>query len=60
MVQNQKHEIATLEMKIERARKRLHDLWNQRGCTDYDVLMAGMALDELINEYERAKNSGQE
>jgi hypothetical protein len=52
-------EIAALEIKIERARRRLHDLWDQRGCTDYDVLMAGKVLDELINEYERRKNSDQ-
>lgn len=42
-----------LKEKIDRARKRLNTLWNERGCTDYDVLKAGMVLDKLINEYQR-------
>jgi hypothetical protein len=55
-IKDQKNE---LKSKIDRARERLHALWDERGCTDYDVLMAGMELDELINEYERVKNSDQ-
>lgn len=60
MVQNQKQaQIAALKIKIEHTRKRLNDLWAQRGSTDYDVLRAGIILDKLINEYEKAKNSEQ-
>lgn len=53
-INNQK---TKLKAKIDRARERLHALWDERGRTDYDVLMAGMVLDELINEYERLKKT---
>jgi hypothetical protein len=56
MSQNQaqiKNRLARLKVKIARARKRLQDLWDERGCTDYDVLTVSTALDELINEYNR-------
>jgi anti-sigma regulatory factor (Ser/Thr protein kinase) len=56
MTQNQtqiNNQLAQLKVKIARARKRLHTLWDERGCTDYDVLTVATALDELINEYNR-------
>jgi hypothetical protein len=48
MTQNQaqtKNQIAQLRVKIARARKRLHALWDERGCTDYDVLTVAAILD---------------
>jgi hypothetical protein len=56
MSQNQtqiEKQVAQLKVKIARARKRLNALWDERGCTDYEVLTAAVALDELINEYNR-------
>ncbi|NLW48500.1 MAG: aspartyl-phosphate phosphatase Spo0E family protein [Firmicutes bacterium] len=56
MTQNQtqiKNQLAQLKAKIARARQRLHTLWDERDCTDYDVLTVSVALDELINEYNR-------
>ncbi len=42
-----------LENQIEISRKKMQDLWNQRGYTDEVVLKASIELDELLNEYQR-------
>lgn len=42
-----------LEEQIKVARERMHQLWNEKGHTDSDVLNASIVLDELLNEYQR-------
>lgn len=43
-----------LEEQIKTARQRMQRLWNEKGCTDAQVLTASIEVDRLINEYHRA------
>ncbi len=38
---------------IEIVRDQMHRLWNEKGCTDPQVLDASIELDGLLNEYQR-------
>lgn len=42
-----------LEIKIARSRRRLQSLWDAKGYTDAEVLIASIELDQLINQYTR-------
>lgn|GEM_PF-887676 len=44
-----------LEKLIAASRKKLQDLWNERGYTDADVLKASIELDHLLNRYQKQK-----
>jgi hypothetical protein len=52
-------ELIFLKAQITIARKKLNQVWSERGKTDSVVLAVGNELDRLINEYERKKNSEQ-
>ena len=46
----------TLEKLLEQiniARNRMHQLWNEKGYTDDEVLAASIEVDHLLNEYDR-------
>lgn len=45
--------IENLQEQIRTARDRMHQLWNERGYTDSEVLSASIELDDLLNEYQR-------
>ena len=51
-------ELVSLKNQITIARKKLNQVWAERGKTDAAVLAVGDELDRLINEYERMKNCG--
>lgn len=38
---------------IKIARNRMQQLWNEKGYTDAEVLIASIEVDRLINEYQR-------
>lgn len=48
-------ELIFLKAQIAIARKKLNEVWVERGKTDSVVLAVGNELDRLINEYERKK-----
>jgi hypothetical protein len=46
----------TLEKLLEQikfARNRMQQLWDEKGYTDDEVLAASVAVDRLLNEYDR-------
>ena len=45
--------IQTLKQQIATNRQRLQILYDAKGCTDPEVLAAGIELDELLNQYEK-------
>lgn len=47
--------IEALEQQITVGKRRLQALWNIYGYTNEEVLAAGVALDEILNEYQQAK-----
>ena len=50
---HQQLQMAKLETKITDARKNLHSLWESKGYTDDEVLVASIKLDHLLNQYQR-------
>jgi len=48
-----KKQTQNLENLIAASRKKLQDLWNERGYTDADVLQASIELDHLLNRYQK-------
>lgn len=53
MIQSNRIRIKILKRRIARARMHLQSLWNAKGCTDAEVLEAGIKLDLLFNAYQR-------
>ena len=53
MPQTNLRKIHTLEQQIIAGRRRLQTLWDTHGCTDSEVLAAGIELDDLLNQYQR-------
>jgi len=53
MTYREKISLNALKQEINCARQRLETLWKIRGCTDPDVLKAGIELDLLLNQYHR-------
>ena len=45
--------LTVLENRIVMLRKRLHQIWEERGCIDDAVLAASTELDQVLNEYQR-------
>lgn len=45
--------LGDLEIRIRVARRTMERLWEERGGTDEDVLAASVALDQLLNQYQR-------
>lgn len=45
--------IAILEEQIAVSRRKMMDLWDDRGGTDADVLAASIELDQLLNLYHK-------
>ena len=43
-----------LEKQIKIAHNRMQQLWNEKGYTDNEVLVASIEVDRLMNEYQRA------
>ena len=52
MPQTNSIKIQTLKQQIITSRERLQTIWDTHGCTDSEVLAAGIELDELMNEYQ--------
>lgn len=52
--------IDQLEKRIKTVRKKMQNLWNERGYTDEAVLTASIELDELLNEYQQMVGRGRE
>jgi len=46
-------DLNNLKNKIDSARKKYEQIWNNRGQTDLAVLAAGEEVDLLLNEYRR-------
>ena len=42
-----------LEKQIKTVRKRMQQLWNEKGYTDPEILNASIELDCLMNKYQR-------
>jgi hypothetical protein len=45
-----------LMLEIESAKKKLTELYQSRGYTDYEVLKLGDKIDRLMNKYFRMRN----
>lgn len=45
--------LRSLERQIMITRAKMHELWNQRGFTDSEVLAASIELDHLLNQYQK-------
>ncbi len=45
--------LEVLKEKIRIYRDWMQELWDEKGCTDVEVLNASMELDGLMNEYQR-------
>lgn len=58
MKQNNFETLQSLEKKIAVSRRKLHKLWNTRGFTDMNVLVASVELDILLNFYQKQKTRG--
>jgi len=56
MLQIKNIRMKILKLRITPARARLQALWNAKGCTDAEVLKAGVELDLLLNKYQRLFN----
>lgn len=46
-------DLKRLENQISITRAKMNELWNQRGCTDAEVLAVSIQLDQLLNQYQK-------
>ncbi len=58
-MQNHLKTLQSLEKKIAVSRRKLQELWNTRGFTDMEVLVASVELDILLNLYQKQKSRGE-
>ncbi len=49
--------LRVLKNQIVITRAKMNEIWNQRGCTDANVLEISVELDCLLNQYQRLTNS---
>ncbi|NLW46044.1 MAG: aspartyl-phosphate phosphatase Spo0E family protein [Firmicutes bacterium] len=47
------NDLYVLKGKISTTRAKMNALWEQRGCTDKDVLAVSVELDRLLNLYQK-------
>ena len=55
MLNKEQRAITNLGDKIEIARAKMQELWDERGCTDREVLKASIKVDVLLNKYQLLK-----
>lgn len=53
------NDLRILKNQIVVTRAKMNELWNQRGCTDAEVLAISIKLDQLLNQYHQIKYSRQ-
>jgi hypothetical protein len=46
-------DLKSLKNQISITRAKMNELWNQRGCTDAEVLAVSVQLDRLLNQYQQ-------
>lgn len=46
-------DLNSLKNQISITRAKMNELWNQRGCTDAEVLAVSVQLDRLLNQYQQ-------
>lgn len=54
-INNDSVPLVTLKEQIKILREHMQRLWDEKGCTDAEVLKVSIDLDHLLNKYQRKK-----